>query len=211
GAGGGGSPTITQLALLGIGTIIVCDFDEVELSNLNRQFLHDEERLGVNKALSAEMTIKTINPNVNVVVYQEKLTRENVFQMVGDSAVIFDMFDGPADKFVLSECAAALQIPHVIISMADMNAYSAVLHAPHTACYHCIFSKEKLEAITEGMKSYVDNYSKKPLAVASPSLFISTGTVINEALKILLDLGDPAYDKFFYFNQRGSDKGFRYT
>jgi len=66
GAGGSGSPLIMQLALLGIGTIIVCDFDDVDLSNLNRQVLHDESRIGLNKALSAKKTVEKINPRTRV-------------------------------------------------------------------------------------------------------------------------------------------------
>jgi amino acid adenylation domain-containing protein len=211
GAGGGASPTIVQLALAGFGTIKVCDFDEVELSNLNRQFLHDGERLGMNKALSARMTIEKTNPHVKVIPYTRKLTRENVFEMVGDADIIFDMFDGPADKFVLSECAVAKGIPHVIISMTDINAYTAVLHTPETPCFHCIFDRKKLETIVTGMQNYVENYSKNPLPVVATSLFVSTGTAVNEALKVLLGFNEPAYNKFFYFNQRGKEENLVYT
>ena len=211
GAGGGASPTVTQLALAGFGTIKICDFDSVELSNLNRQFLHDEERLGMNKALSAQITVNKVNPHTKVIPYTQKLTRENVFELVGDSAIIFDMFDGPADKFVLSECAVIKQIPHMIISMTDINAYAAVLHSHHTPCYHCLFDKGKLETIVSGMTHYVENYSKNPLPVVSTSLFISTGVVVNEALKILLGFEKPAYNKFFYFNQRGASGNLVFT
>jgi amino acid adenylation domain-containing protein len=211
GAGGGASPTITQLALMGLGTIRVCDYDEVELSNLNRQFLHNEERLGMNKALSAQIYVRKTNPHVNVIPITKKMTRENVDEMVGDSEIIFDMLDGLADKFILSEYAVDRGIPHVIISMADINAYTAVLHTPRTPCYHCIFDKKKLDAIVAGMQSHVKNYSKNPLPVVATSLFISTGIAVNEALKILLGFKNPAYNKFFYFNQRGEEKNLVYT
>jgi non-ribosomal peptide synthetase component F/molybdopterin/thiamine biosynthesis adenylyltransferase/acyl carrier protein len=211
GAGGGASPTVTQLALAGFGTIKICDFDEVELSNLNRQFIHDHERLGMNKALSARMTVSKTNPHVKVIPCIQKLTRDNVFEIVGDADIIFDMFDGPADKFVLSECAVVKGIPHVIISMTDINAYTTVCHAPHTPCYHCIFDREKLETIVSGMQNYVENYSKNPLPVVATSLFISTGTAVNEALKILLGFKKPAYNKFFYFNQRGEEENLVFT
>jgi len=211
GAGGGASPTITQLALIGFGTIRICDYDEVELSNLNRQFIHNEERLGMNKALSAQIEVNKTNPHVNVIPITQKLTRENVGELVGDSEIIFDMFDGPADKFILSEYAVARGIPHVIISMTDINAYTVVFHTPTTPCYHCIFDKKKLAAIVAGMQSRVENYKKNPLPVVSTSLFISTGTAINEALKILLGFKKPAYNKFFYFNQRGEEENLVYT
>ncbi len=203
GAGGGGSATIMQLALAGFEKIKVCDFDEVELSNLNRQFLHDEERLGMNKALSAKSTISRINPNIEVIPYPQQLTSKNVFEMLGDSAVIFDMFDDPADKFILSAYAVVKQIPHIIIAMTDINAYAAVFHSPSTPCYYCIFDELKLKTIVSGMRNHVENYRKNPLPVVSTSLFISTGTAVNEALKILLGFDKPAYNKFFYFNQRG--------
>ncbi|UCH92445.1 MAG: ThiF family adenylyltransferase, partial [Candidatus Aminicenantes bacterium] len=83
GAGGSGSALLQQLALIGIGTIIVCDHDEVELSNLNRQILHDESRIGMNKALSAKKTLNKINPHVQVIAYPGKITRENITELAG--------------------------------------------------------------------------------------------------------------------------------
>jgi hypothetical protein len=90
GAGGSGSPLIMQLALAGFGTIIICDFDEVELSNLNRQVLHDESRIGMNKALSAAQTVQRINPNVRVIAYSQKITRDNIHRLAANAAIIFD-------------------------------------------------------------------------------------------------------------------------
>jgi len=206
GAGGGASPTITQLALIGLGTIIVCDSDIVELSNLNRQFLHDESRLGMNKALSAKMTVNRINPHVNVITHTEKLTRENVFDLVGDASVIFDMLDDQMDKFILSECAVVKGIPHVISAMIDINSYSAIFHTPYSACFHCIFNKDKLDVLIRGMKNVIDGYKKNPLAVVSSSLFTSTGFAVNEAIKVILGFKNPSYNRFFYFNQSGTEE-----
>jgi amino acid adenylation domain-containing protein len=202
GAGGGASPAITQLALAGFGTLIVCDCDNVELSNLNRQFLHDESRIGMNKALSAKMTIEKLNPGVNVIPHTRKLTRENVFELVGDSEVIIDMFDDLASKFILSECAVVKKIPHIISAMTDINAYAAVFHTPQTPCFHCIFEKNKLEDITTTMKKFDENYRKKPLPVVAASLFMGTGFAVNETIKIILGFGNLAYNKYFLFNQR---------
>ncbi len=204
GAGGGASPTVTQLALAGFGTIIICDHDTVELSNLNRQFLHDESRIGMNKALSAQMTIHKINPNVTVIPITEKLTPENVAQLVGDAAIIFDMFDSPADKFTLAQTAARNGIPHIVAAMADIGSYAAIFYPPTTPCYHCLFDKTKLDRLVEGMKAIDRRYEKKPLPVMAPSLFTSTGFAVTEAIKIILGLENPAYNKFIYFNQGGA-------
>ncbi len=205
GAGGSGSPLIMQLALAGIGTVIICDFDEVELSNLNRQVLHDESRVGKNKAVSAAETVKRINPHVRVRAYGDKITRGNVHAMVGDADVIFDNVDNIEAKFALSQCAREKNIPHVISSMMDMNAYTAIFHPPHTPCYHCLYDREVLRQL-EAMKEAVPDYAKRPNPVSSPALFLSTGFAVNEVLKILLGLDKerPAYNKYFFFNQRGT-------
>jgi amino acid adenylation domain-containing protein len=204
GAGGGASPTIMQLALAGVGTIRVCDFDEVELSNLNRQFLHDESRIGMNKALSAQMTVERVNPHVRVIPITEKLTRDNVFDIVGDADVIFDMFDGQDSKFILSECALAKGIPHIISAMIDINGYAAMFRPPDGPCFHCLFDKKKLESIISGIKHQKGDYEKNPLPVIATSLFMSAGFGVNEAVKYMLGLGSPALGKFMLFNQRGS-------
>ena len=204
GAGGSGSPVIIQLALLGIGTIIVCDFDQIELTNLNRQVLHDESRLGMNKAESAAITIKRINPHVNVIVRTEKITKDNVFELVGDSTVIFDNVDDIEAKFVLSECAVAKGIPHVISSMIERSPYAAILHTPHTPCFHCLYDRNKLDLVRELRKDQ-SGWKKVANPVSSPALFVAAGFACNEALKIILGLENIAYNKYFFFNQQASD------
>jgi len=203
GAGGSASPLIQQLALVGFGTIVVCDFDDVELSNLNRQILHDESRIGMNKALSAEKTIKRINPNINVVVYREKITRENVYGLVGDCSIIFDNVDDLGAKSALSEAAVKKGIPHVISSMIQINSYAAIFHTPKTPCFHCLYDKEKIEQIKE-LKTFSKSYEEKPVPVASPALFLCTGFIVNEVIKIILGYERTAYNKYFLFNQYGS-------
>lgn len=206
GAGGSASPLIMQLALCGFGRIIVADDDEVELSNLNRQCLHDESRIGMNKALSAQMTVARLNPHVEVLARTERITRENVHDLVGDAAVIFDNVDHLETKFILSECATAKGIPHMISSMMDINAYAVIFHPPYTPCFHCLYDQKKVSEIQEIRAITQSDKQQNPNPVVSPSLFLSTGFVVNEALKILLGIGKPAYNKYFLFNQRGSEE-----
>ena len=164
GAGSGGSTLVLQLALLGFGTIKVCDSGKIELSDLNYRFLPGDEHLGMNKALSVESTVSKVCPGVNVSSCTQKLDRSNVFDLVGDAGVIFDTFDNMGgDRFILSECAAAKGIPHAIISTSGMDAYAAVFHPPKTACYHCIFDKKKLEIIVSGLREKVKNYRENEL------------------------------------------------
>lgn len=208
GAGGGGSIIILQLALRGFGTIKICDFAEIDLTDLNRQYLPGEEYLGMNKALAAKIMVNKIYPDVKVSPCTRKLDRANVFALVGDAGVIFDTFDNPADRFILSECAAAKGIPHVIISTSGLSAYTSVFHTPKTACYHCIFDKKKLEIITSGLQENVKNYRKNKLPVVPTSLSICASIAVNAALEILLDFNNPGYNKFFYFNQEGKPGDF---
>ncbi|MDQ1355211.1 MAG: Amino acid adenylation protein [Acidobacteriota bacterium] len=206
GAGGSGSPLIQQLALCGVGTIIICDYDTVELSNLNRQVLHDESRIGMNKAISAQMTVNRINPHVKVIAYSEKITSDNVYRLVGDAVIIFDNVDDIESKFVLSQCAVHKNIPHILSSMIDMDAYAAVLHPPHGPCFHCLYDRNIINEIGEIRKirdAGDKNYEKFSNPVVSPALFLAAGFAVNEALKIILGIGKQSYNKFFLFDQRG--------
>ena len=203
GAGGSGSPLIQQLALCGFGTIIICDFDEVELSNLNRQSLHDESRLGMNKALSAQMTVQRMNPHIQVIPKPGKITMDNVFELVGDAEIIFDNVDSLEAKSYLSQCAVARGIPHIISSMIHINSYVCIFHTPYTPCFHCLYDKNKIEDIRRA-KTLQYHYEITPNSVASPSLYQATGFAVNEAVKILLGIGKPGYNIYFHFNQYGS-------
>ncbi|MCX6581863.1 MAG: AMP-binding protein [Candidatus Aminicenantes bacterium] len=203
GAGGSGSPLIQQLALCGFGTIIICDYDAVELSNLNRQSLHDQSRIGMNKALSAQMTVERINPHVKVIPRQEKIDPDNVFDLVGEAEIIFDNVDSLETKSCLSQCAVAKGIPHIISSMIHINSYACIFHTPYTPCFHCLYDKKKIDDIGKA-KTLDGHYQVIPNSVASPALYLSTGFAVNEAVKILLGFGKPAYNKYMHFNQYGS-------
>ncbi len=206
GAGGSGSPLIMQLALSGFGKIVICDFDEVELSNLNRQVLHDESRIDMNKARSAAKTVKRINPNVEVVAYDQKITRDTMALMAEGAHIVFDNVDDMEAKFIISQYCVDKQVPHIISSMIDMNCYAAVFHSPETCCFHCINDRGILDEVAE-IKKLVQDYKKNPNPVSSPALFLCTGFAVNEAIKIVLGFHSqkPAYDKYFFFNQRGAE------
>jgi amino acid adenylation domain-containing protein len=205
GAGGIGSPTLQQLALAGVGSIIVCDYDNVELSNLNRQVLHDESRIGMNKAMSAAATIRRINPHVNVIPLAEKITRDNIAQLAGRAEILFDCVDDLETKFVLSEYAVAREIPHVVSVMIDICSYVIIMHTPETPCYHCLTDRSKLDEV-RAVKTAAKSYQRSSFPVSSPALFTCTGFAVNEALKILLGLENPAYNKYFLFNNKASGR-----
>jgi adenylyltransferase/sulfurtransferase len=206
GAGGSGSPILTQLALLGFGTIRICDYDRVDLSNLNRQFIHSVgtgSRIDVNKALSAAKTISNINPNINVEVIQERIDESNVDQIVGEADILFDSVDHIPTKFILSASAIRKNIPHLFYGMMDINSFFVTLYPPETPCFHCLYDATKVSAI-QLVAGKLRKLKKRETPVSCPSLFLSTGFAANEALKILLGIGEPAYRTYFLFLQKNN-------
>lgn len=139
GVGGLGSPVSMYLAVAGVGRIRVCDFDVPELSNLNRQILHHDARIGLNKALSAKETLKTLNPTINIKEFPERISADNVDRLVGTSQIIVDCMDNFETRLVLNECAIRKKIPLVYASIWGMSGYLSFIYVPQTPCLACIF------------------------------------------------------------------------
>lgn len=198
---GGSAPLLMQLALLGIGTIKICDFDEVELSNLNRQFLHNDSKIGMNKAVSGKMTLDLVNPHVKIIAYTEKVTFDNVFEYVGDADIIIDLIDNMDAKFALSECAVAKGIPHTISSMIDYNSYAAVFYGEENACFHCLYNRDLLDEV-KVLGSLQEGYTRQSLSVHCSSMAYSTTFVVNEIIKMILGFEEPKTNKYALISPR---------
>jgi adenylyltransferase/sulfurtransferase len=139
GAGGLGSPLTIYLAVAGVGHIKVCDFDVPELSNLNRQILHDESRIGTNKAESAKLTLAKQNPNITITAVTDKIVAENVDTLVGNADIIVDCMDNFPTRYLLNEAAARKKIPLVHGSIWGLDGRITFIQSPETACLRCIF------------------------------------------------------------------------
>ncbi|PIQ89252.1 MAG: adenylyltransferase [Candidatus Omnitrophica bacterium CG11_big_fil_rev_8_21_14_0_20_42_13] len=139
GVGGLGSPVSIYLAVAGVGKINVCDFDVPELSNLNRQILHHDARIGINKALSAKETLKILNPSIEIKEFPCKIEADNVHSLVGNSRIIIDCMDNFATRLILNECAIAKKIPLVYASVWGLSGYLSFINVPRTPCLSCIF------------------------------------------------------------------------
>jgi len=210
GAGGSGSPILTQLALIGVGHIKIVDFDVVDLSNLNRQFLHcvtEDSRIGVSKAISAKKTLLNINPNIDVEIVEAQITEDNIDELVGDANIIFDSVDDFPTKFALSKCAVRKGIPHLFYGMMDINSFGGIFYPPKAPCFHCLFDYHKVLEMKEIEQFRSDESPKKlPTPVFCAPVVASAGFMMTEALKILLGIGEPAFGKFFFFLQKGNNK-----
>ncbi len=145
GAGGLGCAAALNLALTGVGRIRICDFDTVEISNLNRQFLHTDQRIGINKAQSAKVALSSINPEVTVEPISHKITDHNVDDIVGDSQVILDCLDNFPTRYTLNLCAIRKGIPMVHGAIWGLEGRITFLYPPATPCLKCIFPKAPFE------------------------------------------------------------------
>jgi adenylyltransferase/sulfurtransferase len=139
GAGGLGSPLTIYLTVAGVGHLKVCDFDTPELSNLNRQILHDDTRIGTNKAVSAKQTLERLNPDIRVTALTDRIAVENADELVGDAAIIADCMDNFPTRYLLNEVAIRKGIPLVHASVWGLEGRLSFLHAPETPCLRCLF------------------------------------------------------------------------
>jgi adenylyltransferase/sulfurtransferase len=139
GAGGLGSPVSVTLALAGVGTLRICDCDAPERSNLNRQFLHDDTRLGMNKAVSAKLTLARTNPHVRVEALPARIEAGSVDDLMGDADIVVDCLDNFPTRYVLNAAAVRKRIPFVHGSIWGLEGRVTFLHTPETPCLACIF------------------------------------------------------------------------
>ncbi len=141
GAGGLGSPVSIYLSVAGVGNIVICDFDSPDLSNLNRQILHDHTRIGINKAVSAKMTLERLNPNIKINAITDKIIEENVDELVGNADIIMDCMDNFPTRYILNDCAIRKGIPMVYGSIWGIEGRLSFIHSPETPCLRCIFEE----------------------------------------------------------------------
>lgn len=178
GAGGLGSPVSMYLAASGVGTLRICDCGEPELSNLNRQILHDDTRIGTNKALSARQTLERINPHVNVIALPETITDQSIAGLTGNADLLVDCLDNFETRHVLNRHAVSRHIPLVHGAIHGLSGQLSVFYPPRTPCLACIFPPEVPKEIF-------------PVAGFTPGVI---GTLqAAETVKIILGLGSPLY------------------
>jgi molybdopterin/thiamine biosynthesis adenylyltransferase len=191
GAGGLGSPAALYLAAAGVGTIGIIDMDVVDASNLQRQILHNLERIGDRKVDSAKKTLSLINPDVNVVTYDVRLGADNVMDILNGYDVIVDGTDNFPTRYLVNDASVKLGIP--------------VVHGS-------IFRFEGMVTVFDPKNgpTYRDMVPEPPPADMAPScaeagvLGVLPGIIGSlqaiEAIKILLDLGDPLIGRLLAYD-----------
>ena len=182
GAGGLGSPAAMYLAAAGVGTIGIVDMDDVDASNLQRQILHNIDRIGDRKVDSAKKTLTMLNPDVNVVTYDTRLSAENIMDILPGYDVVVDGADNFPSRYLLNDASVKLGIPVVHGSIFRFEGMVSVFHP------------------TEG-PTYRDMVPEPPPAELAPScaeagvLGVLPGIIGSiqalETIKVILKLGEP--------------------
>jgi molybdopterin/thiamine biosynthesis adenylyltransferase/rhodanese-related sulfurtransferase len=194
GAGGLGSPALLYLAAAGVGTIGIAEFDEVDESNLQRQIIHGMSDIGRPKALSAKESIAEVNPYVEVVVHGERLDNDNVMQVFEGYDLIVDGTDNFATRYMVNDAAYFLGIPYVWGSIYRFDGQASVF-APTMAddapCYRCLYPEPPPPGLVPSCAE------GGVLGV----LCASIGSIqVNEAIKLLTGIGDPAIGKLVIYD-----------
>jgi molybdopterin/thiamine biosynthesis adenylyltransferase/rhodanese-related sulfurtransferase len=139
GAGGLGSPLALYLAAAGVGTLGIVDFDVVDFTNLQRQVIHDTDDVGRPKLKSAQETIADINPNVEVIGYETRLTSENALEIFKDFDIIADGTDNFPTRYLVNDACVLLGKPNVYASIFRFEGQASVFYAKEGPCYRCLY------------------------------------------------------------------------
>jgi adenylyltransferase/sulfurtransferase len=141
GAGGLGSPLSLYLAAAGVGTIGIVDFDVVDLTNLQRQIVHGTASLGRSKLESAKERITDVNPNVNVIGHEARLTSENALDILRDYDIVVDGTDNFPTRYLVNDACVLLGKPNVYGSIFRFEGQASVFYAKEGPCYRCLYSE----------------------------------------------------------------------
>ncbi len=180
GLGGLGSPIALYLASAGVGHLILADFDDVELTNLQRQILHSTDDIGRAKVDSAYDTLKKINPEVTITRFKQKLGDENLNDLVPQVDIVIDGCDNFETRFAVNRACVKHKKP--LISGAAIRFEGQVAVFPNDGnnpCYHCLYKEggEEEQTCSEN-------------GVLAPVTGLIGSIQAIEALKVLLDIGE---------------------
>ena len=182
GAGGLGSPAALYMAAGGVGTLTVCDFDVVDLTNLQRQIIHTTQSVGINKAVSAKQTLQCINPDVVVNTVEEKSTEAAMAKLIKEADVVLDCSDNFATRYALNRLCFEHQKPLVSGAAIGFEGQVTVydFRHPNSPCYHCLFPDDGSEAEMRCSEN----------GVFSPLVGMIGTTQAAEAMKLLMNIGN---------------------
>jgi sulfur-carrier protein adenylyltransferase/sulfurtransferase len=192
GAGGLGSPAAMYLAAAGVGTLGIADFDRVDLTNLQRQLLHDTDDVGRPKVASAADRIAGINPDVNVIQHDVVLSSENAFDILEPYDIVVDGSDNFPVRYLVNDATQMLGKPLVYGSIYQFDGQASVfMPGPNTPCYRCLFPQPPPPGA-------VPSCSEAGVFGVLPGIIGSIQAV--EAIKLITKIGDPLIGRLLLFD-----------
>jgi molybdopterin/thiamine biosynthesis adenylyltransferase/rhodanese-related sulfurtransferase len=191
GAGGLGSPAALYLAAAGVGTLGIVDDDTVDLSNLQRQVIHNSERVGVAKVDSAEATINALNPDVKVEKHKLRLGPANIMEILPNYDIVVDGLDNFPTRYLLNDASVRLRIPVVSAAILGFDGQLSVFKPYEGPCYRCLFPVPPPAELA-------------PSCGANGVLGVLPGTMgllqATEVIKLILDVGNPLIGRLMMYD-----------
>jgi molybdopterin/thiamine biosynthesis adenylyltransferase/rhodanese-related sulfurtransferase len=182
GAGGLGSPVALYLAAAGVGTLGLVDFDDVDVTNLQRQILHGTSDVGRSKLESARDRLLDVNPNVHVQLHATRLVSANALDIMGDYDLVVDGTDNFATRYLTNDACVILGIPNVYGSVYRFEGQVSVFATTDGPCYRCLFREPPPAGL-------VPSCAEGGVLGVLPGM---VGTMqANEAIKLLMGIGEP--------------------
>ena len=191
GLGGLGSSAAMYLAASGVGHMLIADYDHVDLSNLQRQLIHNTESIDMHKTESAQRTLRRLNPDIKITPIDQKMDLDLLQQQVTDVDVVVDATDNFEVRYAINEACWHTQTPLVHGAAIRMEGQLSVFDARDigSPCYQCLY--------TEG--TYVDE-SCVANGILSPVVGVIGSMQAIEVLKILLNLKDTLVGRLLLFD-----------
>jgi len=192
GAGGLGSPIAMYLAAAGVGTLGIVDFDRVDLTNLQRQLLHDTADVGRPKVDSAVDRLHAMNPGIDVVPYDTMLTSANAFDIIGQYDIVIDGSDNFPVRYLVNDATQMLGKPLVYGSIYQFEGQASVfMPGKDTPCYRCLFPQPPPPGA-------VPSCAEAGVFGVLPGIIGSIQAV--EAIKLIIGKGDPLIGRLLLFD-----------
>ena len=195
GAGGLGAPTALYLAAAGIGTIGLVDDDVVDASNLQRQVIHNTERIGMAKTTSARIFIEGLNPDVKVVEHNGRLDASNILDVIKNYDIIVDGADNFPTRYLLNDASVRLRKPVVSASILGFDGQISTFAPFEGPCYRCLYPTPPPAELA-------------PSCSANGVLGVMAGTMgtlqANEVIKLILGKGEPLIGRLLLYDALGT-------
>ena len=192
GAGGIGSPVAYYLAAAGVGTLGIIDHDVVDMSNLQRQILHTEARVGEKKVESAKAALTELNSSIDIQTHDCRLNKENIDQIVEQYDLVVDGSDNFPTRYLINDACVKHGIPNVHGAVYQFEGYVTVYDPKHSGgCYRCIYPEPLPQHLAP-------NCAEAGVLGVLPGIIGLLEAV--EAIKILLDIGEALRGKMLCYN-----------